>query len=99
MKYYVVDTTLQIPNKIQEFNTYPEIVYYLEGMCQRRYGQTRKERMIVLEEVGHGHDDNQAVNFVRGMAEEFSMGVVREDRYVRCDITNVALYQKEEFGS
>ena len=98
MKYYVADSTIN-PPKVQMFETYPEIIRYLEQMSQRHFGQNRKERMILLEEVGHGDDDPQGVNFVRSMADTFNMGVVREHNLVMCDIVNVALYQKEEYGS
>lgn len=98
MLYYVVDTTLKTP-LVAKFSTYPELVIYLEGISQRAYGQSRKERMILLEEVGHGEDDRQGVNFVRSMAENFNMGVVREGQLVRCDVIAVALYQKEEYGN
>lgn len=98
MKYYVIDTTVR-PSQTIKFDAYPELVRHLEGMSQRQYGQSRKERMIILEEVGHGYDDNQGVNFVRSMAEVFNMGVLREEGLMRCDVTSVALYQKEEYGS
>lgn len=98
MKYYVVDTTVR-PSQTIQTNTYPELVKHLEGMTIRQYGQTRKQRMIILEEVGHGDDDRQAVNFVRSMAEKFNMGVVRMEGLMRCDVTSVALYQKEEYGN
>jgi hypothetical protein len=98
MQYYVVDTTVG-PQKVMHFDTYPEVVNYLEGMSIRRFGQTRKQRMILLEEVGHGEDDRQAVNFVRAMAETFNIGIVREGNLMRCDVTAVALYQKPEYGN
>jgi hypothetical protein len=98
MKYYVIDTTVR-PQQVIKTNTYPELVTQLEGMSQRAYGQTRKQRMLILEEIGHGDDDRQAVNFVRSMSEKFNMGVVRDEGLMRCDVTSVALYQKEEYGS
>jgi hypothetical protein len=102
MQYYVVDTTLNPPQD-KRFNTYGEIVNYLSQMSQRAYGQDRKARMIMLEEIGHGHDDSNAVNFVRSMAEKFNIGVLRDGLHknekMRCDITSVALFQQEEFGN
>lgn len=101
MQYYVVDTTLNPPQD-KKFNSYGEIVNYLSQMSQRAYGQDRKARMIMLEEIGHGHDDSQAVNFVRSMSEKFNVGVLRDglhrDQKMRCDITSIALFQKNEFG-
>lgn len=98
MIYYVTDTTYN-PRKEAQFKSYPETVRYLEGMAMRAYGQTRKERMIILEELGHGADDRDSVVFVRSMAEAFDMGVVREGRKMRCDISTIPLYQQEEFGN
>lgn len=102
MQYYVIDTTLN-PSQEKRFGSFNEIVRYLEGMSQRAYRQTRKERMIMLEEIGHGYDDTGSVNFVRSMAEKFNMGILRDglnqNQKMRCDITSVELYQKEEFGS
>lgn len=95
--YYVIDTTVR-PAQTIKSESYPEILTHLDGMSKRHFGQTRKQRMIVLEELGHGSDDNQGVNFVRSMAETFNMGVVRDAGLMRCDIVNVALYQKPEFG-
>lgn len=98
MQYYVVDTTVN-PQQIVKFNTYPELVKHLEGMSIRKYRQTRKERMLMLEEVGHGEDDRQAVNFVRSMAEQFNIGVARQEGLMRTDVCSIALYQKEEYGN
>jgi hypothetical protein len=102
MQYYVVDTTLNPPQD-RRFNSYGEIVNYLSQMSQRAYGQDRKARMIMLEEIGHGQDDSNAVNFVRSMSEKFNVGVLRDglnkNEKMRCDITSVALFQQEEFGN
>jgi len=102
MQYYVVDTTLNPPQE-KRFTEYGHVVQYLEQMSVRAFGQSRKQRMIMLEEIGHGHDDSSSVNFVRSMAEKFNMGVLRDGVFrnerMRCDITSVALFQREEFGS
>ena len=100
--FYVIDKTRNPAVEVR-FGTYSEIVRYLEGMSQRAYGQTRKQRMIMLEEIGHGYDDRDSVTFVRSMASQFEMGVIRNNAGVlnrmKCDITAIALYQKEEFGN
>lgn len=102
MTIYVIDTTLTPPSE-KRFSTYNATVKYLEGMTQRAYKQTRKQRMILLEECGHGYDDHDSVTFVRSLAPYFDMGVIRNDagltRRVKCDITTLPLYQKEEFGN
>lgn len=102
MQYYVVDTTVTPPQE-QRFGSYDQIVKYLEQMSMRAFGQNRKQRMIMLEEIGYGYDDSNSVTFVRSMAEKFNIGVLRDglnqNQKMRCDITSIALYQKDEFGS
>lgn len=82
MQYYIVDTTVK-PAQEMRFGTYPEIVGYMSTMTKRAYGQDRKTRMLMLEEIGHGPDDRDAVNFVRSMADTFDVGVIREGRKMR----------------
>jgi len=102
MQFYVVDTTI-IPAQEKRFNSYQEIVQYLEQMSIRAFGQTRKQRMVMLEEIGHGYDDINSVTFVRSMSEKFNIGILRDglnkNQQFRCDISSVALFQKEEYGS
>jgi hypothetical protein len=97
MTFYVEDTTLQPPSE-KRFQSYKDFVLYLDGMSQRAYGQTRVERTRLLEEIGHGIDDNNATLFVRSMQDKFSIGIIREERRVRCDIPNVLSFQQEEYG-
>lgn len=68
-------------------------------MSQRAFGQTRKDYMLLLESVGHGNDDSASVNFVRAMSERFNVGVIREGRKMRCDITSAFMFNKPEYGS
>jgi hypothetical protein len=98
MIFYIVDTTVSPPRNLQ-FGSYPEAVNHLERMSERAYKQTRKQRMLMLEEIGHGYDDPNSVTFVRTMAEQFDMGVLREGRKTRCDISLIPLHQQDEFGS
>ena len=102
MIIFINDTTVN-PPKSEQFKTFLEAVKYLEGMSKRAYGQTRKERMYLLEQLGHGPDDYDSISFVRSMASAFEMGIIRNDvgnlRKMKCDITSISLYQKEEYGS
>ncbi len=102
MILYIIDTTKN-PQQIVQFETYHATVKYLEEVCAREYNMTRRDRMIMLESLGHGYDDPQSVTFVRSMADKFEMGIIRNDagelRRMKCDIPSIALYQKEEFGN
>lgn len=97
----MIDTSVS-PASEKRFQTYNGLVQYLEGVTQRVYKQTRKQRMIMLEELGHGYDDPNSITFVRTMASGIEMGIIRNeagvDRRIKCDITSVSLFQKEEFG-
>lgn len=95
--FYVKDTTLT-PCRTVPFKSYPELVNYLDQLCQRAYGQTKKQRTQLLEEIGYGGDDYNSTQFVRSMQEKFEIGVVREGRTHQCDVTVMVAYQKPEYG-
>lgn len=96
MKLYIIDSTLN--NKIVTFNGYNSFITYLEEMLLRRDKVNRKIKMNELASIGYGYDDSNSVTFVRYMAESINMGVIRENNLVKCDVPNIILYQKDEFG-
>jgi hypothetical protein len=97
MTFYIKDTTL--PSRVvTQFNTYPELVRYLSEVSKRAYGQNMQQRTILLEEIGYGKDDHNATLFVRSMQEKFEIGIIREGRCTRCDVTTIVAYQKPEYG-
>jgi len=97
MTFYIIDTTLN-PAQEKQFQNYPEVVNYLEGMSQRAYQMNRKQRTILLEEMGHGADDLNATLFVRSMQDQFNIGILREGRRMRCDLSELITFQKPEYG-
>lgn len=98
MQIYITDTTLN-PAKDVLFNNYLSAVNYLEGVSKRALGKSRKDFMLLLESIGHGEDDAGSVTFVRAMSEKFNIGIVREGRKMRCDITSAFMFNKPEYGS
>lgn len=98
MQIYITDTTIT-PVRDVVFNTFSAAVKHLEGMSQKAFGQSRKQYMLLLESMGHGDDDTNSVNFVRAMSERFNIGVIREGRKMRCDITSAFMFNKPEYGS
>jgi hypothetical protein len=98
MQIYITDTTIK-PVRDVVLGSYVEAVKYLEGMSSRAFGGSRKSYMDLLESVGHGEDDSGAINFVRAMQEQFPIGIIREGRKMRCDITSVSVFNKPEYGS
>ena len=95
--FYVRDKTLN-PPKERQFNAYPQLVQYLDEMCQRAYRQTKKQRTQLLEELGNGADDYNSTLFVRSMQEQFEIGVIRDGRRTQCDVTTMVAFQKPEYG-
>ena len=98
MQIYITDTTLR-PVQDKVFNDYNSAVRYLEGVSQRAFGKSRKDYMILLEEIGHGADDRDSVSFVQAMAERIEIGIIRDGRKMRCDITSAFMFNKPEYGS
>lgn len=98
MKIYITDTTLK-PSKDVIFNDYNSTVAYLEGLIKRSDSKTRKEYMILLESIGYGEDDPKSVNFIRSLSERFDIGIVREGKKMRCDITSAYIFDRPEYGN
>ena len=97
MTIYITDTTVN-PARDVTFNDYQSAVRHLEGMAARS-GQPRKSFMILLESIGYGGDDSGSVTFVRAMSDKFNIGIVRNGRKMRCDITSAFTFDKPEYGS
>lgn len=97
MTFYIIDTTVNPPQE-RRFPDYPLVVNYLDGMSRRAYGQDKGQRTILLEELGNGEDDRNSTLFVRSMAEKFEVGVIRDGRRTKCDITAIIAFQKPEYG-
>lgn len=95
--FYVKDKTLNPPEE-RQFNSYPNLVKYLDIMCRRAFNQTKLQRTQLLEECGHGTDDYNSTLFVRSMQEQFDIGVIRNGRRTQCDVTTLVAYQKPEYG-
>ena len=98
MQIYITDTTITPPKDVI-LGSYQAAIGYLESMSKRAFGQSRKDYMLLLESMGHGYDDTTSVNFVRAMAERFNIGIVRDGRKFRCDISVAFAFNQEEYGS
>jgi hypothetical protein len=102
--YYIIDTTA--PQKGQSpvltFLTTEGVVAYLEKMCIRRFGKTRKQYMFSVSELGFGEDDQAGRSFSEQMEQYFNMGVIRKDSNpVRCNIFQADAFSrgKAEHGN
>ena len=95
--FYIIDKSLNPPEQ-REFNSYQNLVKYLDIVSQRAFKQNKQQRTQLLEECGQGTDDYNSTLFVRSMQEQFEIGVVRNGRQTQCDVTTMVAYQKPEYG-
>ncbi len=93
MKYYIIDTTLNSKDPIY-YSTLNELVHHLEGSVVRKFGQTRKQFMQHLIDLGHGYDDPEGKTFTQVISDYFNIGVVKDNRHVKCNVHEVSIYGK-----
>ena len=96
-KYYIVDTSKASGGKSPAliFETTDGVIKYLEGACQRRFGQSRTQFMQSVSELGFGTDDAEGRNFFEQMEQYFQMGVIRGDSVpVKCNIFDAEKFLK-----
>jgi len=96
-KFYIQDSTV---GKYVTFNTLPELVKYIgELLVPRAFKLTRNQYMQNLIDLGYGYDDRDGVTLTRAVAEQFNIGVIKDNNYVRTDVHTAEAFNKEEFGS
>ncbi len=96
-KYYIVDSTIKKNNKnpVILFETIEGVVKHLEGMCSRKFGQTRKEYMQNAEGLGWGSDEQTGRSFFDQMEQYFNIGVIRPDSTpMKCNIFEANKFKK-----
>lgn len=79
--------------------TIPEVVTYLEDFVKRKFQRTRKQWMQDLVELGHGSDDPAGKVFTESMQEYVEIGAIKDKRYVKCKIHDIANFNKPEYGN
>lgn len=94
-KFYIQDSTI---GKYVTFDSVPDVVRYFDQMIPRAHKMTRKQFMQNLIDLGHGYDDAEGVTITRAMSEQFNIGVVRNNSYVKTDIHTATRFVKEGYG-
>ena len=87
--FYVIDSTIRKngKNPVLLFESVQSVVKYLEGMCQRRFGQPRPIFMSECESLGFGADEPTGRSFFDQMEQYFTIGVIRANSTpVKCNI-------------
>lgn len=92
MKYYIVD--ISDSNKTYYFSSLNEVILHLENACKRLHKISRQEYMRNLEELGYNADDNLGKNFIEAMSDSFNIGIIKDNRLVRCNIFEATYYSK-----
>jgi len=95
-KFYIQDSTI---GKYVTFDTIPEVVRYLESMIPRTFKMSKEQYVQNLLDLGYGYDDRGGVMLTRVMGEQFNIGIIRDNNYVRTDIHAIAAFQSEEYGN
>lgn len=96
-KFYIVDTSAAKGGKspVVMFDTTDGLISYLASVVQRRFGQTRKQYMQSVAELGFGDDDQAGISFFSQMEQYFNMGVIRKDSVpVRCNVFDADKFSK-----
>jgi hypothetical protein len=94
-KYYIVDSTKNQngKNPVVLFETIECVVNYLDGMCHRKFQQTRKSYMENAESLGFGGDETTGRAFYEQMSQYFNIGMIRSDSVpIRCNIFEANYY-------
>lgn len=94
-KFYIQDSTI---GRYVTFNTVPELVNYLNGMIPRAFKMSRGEYVQNLLDLGYGYDDPTGVMLTRVLSEQFNVGVIKNNNYVRTDVHSIDRFQSEEYG-
>jgi len=94
-RFYIQDSTI---GKLVTFATVPELVKYLNDMIPRAFHIPRNEYVQNLIDLGYGYDDPDGVMITRALSEEFNIGVIKDNTYVKTDVHTAVAFQKEEYG-
>lgn len=94
-KLYIQDATI---GQYVTFNTVQELVSYLNTLIPRAFKISRSEYVQNLIDLGHGYDDPQGIMLTRAMADQFNIGVIKNNSYVRTDVHSISNFQNPEYG-
>jgi hypothetical protein len=79
LKFFVIDTTQTSDGKTPTyiFDSIPELVKHLEGMCSRQFKRSRKFLMADAADMGHAEDDSLGRAFYEQMCQYFKIGYIK----------------------
>lgn len=92
MKYFIIDSTIK-KDPIY-YNNIKDVITHLEGSVKRKFKVNRKDYMQNLTDLGHGYDESTGKLFVDSLYKHFGIGIVKDNRHVKCNIHDVDKYSK-----
>jgi hypothetical protein len=95
-KFYIQDPTI---GRYVTFPTIKDLVKYLNDMIPRAFRVSREQYVQNLIDLGHGYDDPDGVMLTRALSEEFNIGIIKDNTYVKTDVHTAVAFQKEEYGN
>lgn len=94
-KFYVKDGS-----SAYGFETLNEVVAFLEKAVVHKTGMSRKQWMENVTDLGYGPDEPTGNNFVNSLQERhFEIGVLRNNKPVRCNVFEAMAFKKPEYGN
>ena len=96
-KFYIIDTSITNggKNPVVLFETTAGVISYLSEVVKRRFGQSRKQFMQNVTDLGFGEDDVAGRSFFEQMEQYFNIGVVRGDSQpIKCNIFDADKFSK-----
>lgn len=93
-KFYVKDG-----RQLYGFNSIQEVILFLEKAVISKTGMNRKTWMENMADLGYGTDESTGKRFVDSLQERhFEIGVLRNNKPVRCNIFEALAFKKPEYG-
>jgi len=94
---YIQDSTLG--NKYVTFDTIPQLLNYFNELIPRAFNMSRNQFIQNLIDLGYGYDDPDGVMLTRAMSDQFNIGIVKDNNYVKTDVHESFHYHDENYGS
>ncbi len=104
--YFIIDPTridTRTSDKrdyIAEINSIPELIFYLEGLVQRKFGMNRKQWIQDQSDyVGYTEDSDEVFYDILKL-HKIRTGIIRHGNLVDCDVLREHKYSslRSEFG-
>ena len=95
MKLYIYDVTIK---DYMLFDTLPSLVNHAEKILIKKFNKTKTQYLNEQVELGASiYNDPNDYYFLRSLSEYMNMGVFKNGKFVKCDLTELA-FEDPNFG-